>query len=186
MGLILDRQQLSEALGVSESAIGSWEKKGCPTRRKGRGRGMKSLYDFDAVHAWCKQTGHGCGIQTLIAAAGRAPGASPQAPAANRYPPSPALPLAGVIAGAMVDWLKVLPSWDYMIPVNDMAELVDLYICELTRRLAAAGYGDVDDELATAAGEDAWPATLEACIARAKEIAARCSRGDEAASEAPA
>lgn len=66
MALILTRSQLAEALGVSESTIGSWETKGCPTRRKGRGRGMKSLYDFDAVSAWCESTGHGAGLGALL------------------------------------------------------------------------------------------------------------------------
>lgn len=59
MALILDRQQLCKAVGVSDSAISAWEKKGMPTVRKGRGRGMKSLYDFDAVNAWRQENGYG-------------------------------------------------------------------------------------------------------------------------------
>jgi hypothetical protein len=67
MGLIVHREQLCEALGVSDSAITDWEKKGMPVVRKGRGRGMRSLYDLDAVRAWCERTGYGHSIQALLA-----------------------------------------------------------------------------------------------------------------------
>jgi hypothetical protein len=59
MALILDRAQLCSALGVSDSTITAWEKKGMPALRKGRGRGMRSLYDFDQVNAWRQHNGYG-------------------------------------------------------------------------------------------------------------------------------
>jgi phage terminase Nu1 subunit (DNA packaging protein) len=82
MGLILDREQLCAALGISDSAITAWEGKGLPTVRKGRGRGMRSLYDLDAVRAWCAHRGYGHSLKTLAARLSRAelapgPGAAP-------------------------------------------------------------------------------------------------------------
>jgi hypothetical protein len=85
MGLILDRAQLCEALGVSDSAISAWEKKGLPTVRRGRGRGMKSLYDLDQVRAWCADTGYGHSTSALLARFARAePPPAPPGP-----PPAP-------------------------------------------------------------------------------------------------
>src|SRR5690348_5908829 len=68
MGLIVDRAQLCAALRVSDSTISAWEGRGMPTVRKGRGRGMKSLYDLDAVREWCELTGYGNTDQALRAA----------------------------------------------------------------------------------------------------------------------
>lgn len=61
MALILDRARLCEAFGVSDSTVSAWEKKGMPALRKGRGRGMRSLYDYDQVNAWRRE--HGYGLQ---------------------------------------------------------------------------------------------------------------------------
>lgn len=65
--MLLTRDELCEALGVSDSAISAWEKKGMPVVRKGRGQGMKSVYNFDRVKAWCESTGHGVKMAALIA-----------------------------------------------------------------------------------------------------------------------
>jgi hypothetical protein len=90
MGLILDREQLCDAFGVSDSAITLWEKKGMPVLRKGRGRGMKSLYNFDEVRSWCDQTGHGRGMQALLARFSRVePPAAPAAAALRTSAPPP-------------------------------------------------------------------------------------------------
>lgn len=89
MSLIMNRDQLCEALGVSDSAITAWEKKGMPTVRKGRGRGMRSLYDFDAVAAWQRETGYGHGVQALTARFLRTEPDPPPVPVPAAAPPAP-------------------------------------------------------------------------------------------------
>ena len=116
MGLLLDRPRLAEALGVSESAIGAWELKGLPVVRKGRGRGMRSLYDFDQVRKWCDDTGHGKGLQAALARRRRTPSpARPGASVCTELDSSPEAELrrtsdvlARTLERALVPWAALL------------------------------------------------------------------------------
>jgi len=105
LGLIVDRDQLCAALGISDSTIGAWEKKGMPVVRKGRGRGMKSLYSLDAVRAWCDSTGYGHSIQALLANFSRSEPAPAPAPVQRSAPPPKA-----ALDPDDADALKVYPA----------------------------------------------------------------------------
>lgn len=113
VGLIVDREQLCAAAGVSDSAITAWEKRGMPVVRKGRGRGIKSLYDLDEVRAWCNETGYGQTTQALLARFSR--GEPPSLPAP---PPSPP-PASPVQTSALV--AQELGAAAAAVPVPDPA-----------------------------------------------------------------
>jgi hypothetical protein len=120
MGLIVDRKQLCTALGASSSTVTGWERLGCPTERKGRGRGMKSLYDFDRVRAWLAETGRGSGLQALIRA-GREPPATSTYVWTDRHRQA----LARAVALARLQWLKDRDMY-YSDGALDECDVVDL------------------------------------------------------------
>lgn len=150
MGLILDRTELAEALGVSQSAIGDWEKAGCPVKRKGRGQGIRSLYDFDQVRSWCAQTGRGAG-RALIAAHG--PMASAPAAAAPASPTRSRAAVfdetsrlfAQIFDGAMIAWAG-MASGRYRISPEIAFEIIQDGLLALNVSLSQQlGYGRDDD-----------------------------------------
>src|SRR5687767_7100753 len=118
--MLLDRQQLCEALGVSDSAISAWEKKGMPVVRKGRGRGQKSLYNFDAVSAWCKRTGAGLGVQAILARLRRAE----ESAAAEGSAGFDDRLLAIALQRARVDAIKDIASWDFQAPPRELVDFL--------------------------------------------------------------
>jgi hypothetical protein len=126
MGLILDRVQLCEQMGVSDSALTAWEKKGMPTVRKGRGRGMKSLYDLAEVRAWCDRTGYGHSLQALVASFSR-----------TEPPPAAAAPPPAVVQTS--GRARLTPEDDEALRFHSALEVA--FIC-LPGLLARAGMAD--------------------------------------------
>ena len=129
MGLIMDREQLGAAFGVSDSAISAWEKKGCPVLQRGRGRGGKSLYDYNAVRRWCEQTGHGLNLGALMRAEGPPAPASPPAPALPEIVPAPSewgAKIAPALADAAICWAENVWDAGYKEAGLDPADLADL------------------------------------------------------------
>ena len=111
MGLIVDRVQLCAAMAVSDSSITAWEKRGLPVVRKGRGRGMKSLYDLDAVRAWCSETGYGNTTQAFLAQASR-PDSTPPSERSASAAVSQTAPKSMPIDPYDADALRFSPAYD--------------------------------------------------------------------------
>jgi hypothetical protein len=182
LGLIVDREQLCSAMGVSDSTITDWEKKDMPTVRRGRGRGMKSLYDLDAVRAWCARTGYGHTTQALLASFSR----TEPAPAAAAPPVQTSAPLPASVgarcayagqAGLAGGPCSALARLDFRDRVEEVQTISPLSwtLGALSSLLRAAGVTDeeliarvnelVVDRLRTegmaAADLAAWRAVLE-------------------------
>lgn len=58
----LNKRELSQKLGISESAITTWQRQGMPVLEHGS-RGKPGVYDLAAVVRWMRQTGYGSRAQ---------------------------------------------------------------------------------------------------------------------------
>lgn len=162
----LIKRDLAAKLGVSERALTTWQGQGMPVLEHGR-RGQPSRYDLAAVLRWIKETREPMRVRHIpVAALERELGLEVRGP--NVCTGIDGCTIAHAIAEARVAWLEGLPSWDFEIPAQEMANLVGLFLGELRASLTRAGYGHVDAALAAVESEAEWPETIEGCIARAR------------------
>lgn len=175
--MVVDRVQLCEALGVSDSAIGKWEGEGLPVLQKGRGRGKKSLYNLEAALAWCAHNNRGAGMQALINRSAL-PAPAPR-PSADVWTGGlGAAHLVSALALARLDWLKDAEAYRLLEELNEspldaceLADLVERFIDRLADRVER-----VDARAAQAVRAILFPTggrfgSLEEAIAMALELA---------------
>jgi hypothetical protein len=172
MGLIVDRKQLCAAIGAASSTVSTWERLGCPTERKGRGRGMRTLYDFDRVRAWLAETGRGSGLQALIRA--REPPATTPATGGSTdvWTDRHRQALARAVALARVDWLKNCDTYyppDAVFDECDVADLGEFFIECLARCIAKTDAGAGAGLAALLIGRDDRQHDLADALAWARE-----------------
>ncbi len=166
MRVLLNRQELCEAFGVSDSTITAWEKEGMPVVRKGRGRGMKSVYDYDQVKRWCDANGRGIRMASLINRT--APASSSPAPSS-----SPQLLAKVLLAGAR-RWLESEDqAGDLPCAPGELAELADnfLFCCAESLETVQAGVHGAMCRLLDS--EPEFPTSMPAAMARIARLEAR-------------
>lgn len=163
----LNKRELSERLGISETSLTEWQKKGLPVLEHGS-RGKPGVYDLAAVVRWVRETGSGLAVR----------GSAPRIDLvrlerelgvnASPAPPDLCLQIARAITRARADWLQDFPTWEDPIAVNDAIELIGRYTYALTCQLERVGLGDVAGILELVESIDAWPADFNQALARAK------------------
>src|SRR3954463_5178133 len=131
----VNRRQLAAKLNVSERSLATWLHQGMPAMRSGY-QGRANVFDLGEVVDWCRRNEKGLDLNTGIQ---RIPFAqldqelTKPAPARERA-------IARAIALARLKTVTEFPPWGFPeVKFKDLADLLSLYISELSEELSKAG-----------------------------------------------